>query len=140
MASATAWVRVCASSLAGAFRRCLRIVAGVGAMAGSGGRLRNGLVFVCVAVKRASRDLLDQRVDDRRVELRASCFLELGERPRLRKRRSVGTMLGHRAKGVAGGHHARRERNTLAAESVRVAGPVGALMMQLDDGRDSLEP
>src|SRR6266849_558326 len=83
----------------------------------------------------------DERLADRRMELRAEVPLDLCERLVARQPRTIGTLARHRVEAVRDDQEVRRERQVLIADSV-VPASVEPLVVELDRtrlGRDELE-
>jgi len=77
----------------------------------------------------------EQRVDDTRIELRSRDATQLGVGGRRRAWRPPWARRCHRDERVAGEQDASGERDLVAGEAIRVAGPVEALVLVADDRR-----
>src|SRR5207244_3549851 len=72
--------------------------------------------------RRLGHDVLLERLDAARVELPAGVPAQLLQGLVMRNRPAVGAVAGHRVEGVRDEQDARRERDVLAGQAVRVAG------------------
>src|SRR5436309_15395927 len=89
---------------------------------------------------RADAELVGERVDDLRVELRARATLELLERVARRQRLAVDALARHRVVRVGNEDDACAERNLLAAQPVGVAVAVPALVVMQHPVGNRLDP
>jgi hypothetical protein len=83
----------------------------------------------------AAAGVLEQRLDDRGVELRAAVAPQLVLCLLGRQRASIGPIERHRDVGVGDVDDPRLQRDVVAAEAARIAGAVDVLVV-LGDERD----
>src|SRR5664280_3287237 len=96
----------------------------------AGLRRRHALVFG------VPFDVLAQRLDDLRIELRAGVLAQLGQRGPSRARRVVGALGDQRVKGVARSDDARSERYLSAGQAVGIAAAVPSLVAGANQARN----
>ena len=80
----------------------------------------------------SGRDL-DERVDDRRIEMRPARLDDVRDRRFVRHWRLIQLARDDGVVDVDDRHHASRDWNRLAAKTLGIAGPVPPLVMRVDD-------
>ena len=80
--------------------------------------------------------MFEKQFDDFRVEVRARAAQQDRARLFARHAATIRAVFAHRVEAIDDGEDARRPRDRLAAQAVRVAEAVPALVMVADDGHD----
>lgn len=73
------------------------------------------------------------------VELRAGALLQLCHRLRMRPRRAIGPVGGHRVVGIGYGDDARGKGDLLARQTVGIAIAIPSFVVMVDPGNDALQ-
>src|SRR5207245_1481270 len=108
------------------------------------GSVRRAQVGACAGIAALAMlqviEVVEERPHARGVELTAGVTHQLLAGVSHRARLTVGTCAGDRVEGVSDEQDTRRQRDRLAAEAVRVAGTVEALVCVANPGHDTVEP